>query len=79
MKGYKLILTVSLIFGFLSLRAEEDYKIAISEIFQKYPRATLLDVYKSFFQDQFGPEHIVKDTLSVKNYLENELKNMGAT
>ena len=30
-----------------------------------YPKNTLIDIYKSSFQDAFGPEHLVEDRNSV--------------
>ncbi|MGM9802781.1 MAG: hypothetical protein ACI308_01240 [Muribaculaceae bacterium] len=38
-----------------------------------YPQSTLRDLYKNFFQDHFGPGHIVADTASAKAYLNKEL------
>jgi hypothetical protein len=38
-----------------------------------YPKSTLLDLYKNFFQDKFGPGHIISDTAAAKAYLEEEL------
>ena len=36
----------------------------------------LADLYKSCFQDVFGPEHLVEDVQSVMNYLDKELSSM---
>ena len=38
-----------------------------------YPKSTLQDLYKNFFQDYFGPGHIVSDTISARAYLDHEL------
>ena len=38
-----------------------------------YPESTLLDLYKNFFQDKFGPGHLIADTSAAKEYLEAEL------
>ena len=38
-----------------------------------YPKAQLQDFYKLFFQDFFGPGHFIKDSASVKKYLDTEL------
>lgn len=40
-----------------------------------FPKSTLQDLYKSFFQDRFGPGHIVSDTSAAGNYLRYELNN----
>lgn len=39
-----------------------------------YPDITLQDLYKSFFQDRFGPEHLVSDSATVAKYILEELK-----
>ncbi len=46
---------------------------AVERQMQNYPESTLRDVYKSFFQDRFGPGHIVSDTTAAANYLRHEL------
>ncbi|GHT54500.1 hypothetical protein FACS189451_09540 [Bacteroidia bacterium] len=38
-----------------------------------YPESTLQDLYKNFFQDKFGPGHLISDTAMAKAYLEEEL------
>ena len=74
------LLFLTLIIGYCGIgNAQEKYKSAIDDILASYPEATLQDIYKSFFQDRFGPEHIISDTVSVRNYLINELQNMGET
>lgn len=40
-----------------------------------YPLSEQRDVYKNFFQDYFGPGHIIADTASAANYLRYELQN----
>lgn len=57
---------------------DEKYTLAIQRILREYPAATLRDIYKSFFQDQFGPGHIVADTAAAHAYLRSELAAMEA-
>ena len=45
----------------------------VTHFFDKYPKATLQDVYKGSFQDYFGPAHLLNDRKAVKNYIEYEL------
>lgn len=52
---------------------EEAVRVAVSRQMQKYPKSTLKDLYKNFFQDKFGPGHIIGDTTSAGNYLRHEL------
>lgn len=45
----------------------------VSGMMEKYPKARLLDIYKSSFQDYMGAEHLVGDKEAVRAYLEQEL------
>ena len=38
-----------------------------------YPESTLRDLYKYFFQDRFGPGHIIADNSAADRYLRYEL------
>lgn len=51
----------------------DEVKTAVERIMVDYPASTLQDIYKSFFQDKFGPEHIISDTIAAKKYLLSEL------
>ena len=46
---------------------------AVENQLKAYPKSTLQDLYKNFFQDYFGPGHIVSDTTSAGAYLDSEL------
>lgn len=46
---------------------------AVNNHLALYPEATLQDLYKAFFQAEFGAEHIVADTTSAGRYLDSEL------
>lgn len=73
----EILLTVVLsIFAMLPARGQTTNAEAIKGIFERYPAATLQDVYKSFFQDRFGPGHLVGDTVAARNYLHTELQEM---
>ena len=52
---------------------------AIERQMATYPESTLHDIYKSFYQEHFGPGHIVSDTASARRYLMRELSEMGKT
>jgi hypothetical protein len=54
-------------FDTLSIRAAIECQMAA------YPKSTLQDIYKSFYQDRFGPGHMITDTASVRHYLLYEL------
>ena len=50
---------------------------AIERQLVTYPESTLQDIYKSFYQEHFGPGHIISDTASARRYLMKELSEMG--
>ena len=52
---------------------------AIERQLATYPESTLQDIYKSFYQEHFGPGHIISDTASVRRYLMRELSEMSET
>ncbi|MDR1603172.1 MAG: hypothetical protein LBS42_12225 [Tannerella sp.] len=52
---------------------EDAVKTAVIRQIEDYPKSTLKDLYKNFFQDRFGPGHLVQDTASSGNYLRYEL------
>ncbi|MEX0987037.1 MAG: hypothetical protein WD052_06120 [Bacteroidales bacterium] len=49
------------------IRASVEKKLAL------YPKSTLCDLYKSYFQDYFGPGHLIHDTAGARRYMEYEL------
>ena len=51
-------------------------KRSVQEFLEKYPRATLQDIYKNNFQDYFGPSHIMADKEGVLRYINWELAQM---
>lgn len=51
----------------------EDYKAAVAAHLAHYPLCHLQDIYKSFYQDYFGAEHMIGDTAAVREYLAYEL------
>lgn len=48
-------------------------KAAITRQLQDYPESRVQDIYKSFCQDNLGPEHLIPDPESARNYLKTEL------
>ena len=55
----------------MQLRHAIEHQLAV------YPQSTLQDVYKAFYQEHFGPEHMITDTAAVRKYLDHELTVMG--
>ena len=54
-----------------------ELKSAIQWQLDTYPESTLQDIYKAFYQEHFGPEHMISDIERVENYLKSELSMMG--
>ena len=52
---------------------KRQVRAAVTQQMQQYPASTLQDIYKNFFQDRFGPGHIVTDTARAGAYLRQEL------
>lgn len=57
--------------------AQDNIELKIMQSVERqmslYPKSTLQDLYKHFFQDRFGPGHILSDTSASANYLKQEL------
>lgn len=51
----------------------EQAAAAVRKLLAEYPEASLIDIYKSFFQDAYGPGHLIPDHLSARTYLKKEL------
>ena len=52
---------------------EQQIAAAVERQLKDYPESHLQDVYKAFYQEFFGAEHLITDTASVANYLHNEI------
>lgn len=46
----------------------------VSFYLEKYPQATLQDIYKGHFQDKFGPAHLLTNREMVKSYILEEIQ-----
>lgn len=51
-------------------------RASVEEFLERYPEATLQDIYKNSFQDYFGPAHIMARRENVVGYLKSELQQM---
>jgi hypothetical protein len=72
MQKMLLILVFPLFFagGDLNKRIEKAILFELNH----YPEARLRDIYKNFFQDAFGPGHLIPDTAHAGSYLDYELQ-----
>ena len=78
----KLLLTLTLACSFSIFGQSIDtaaVRSAIERQLATYPESTLQDIYKSFYQEHFGPGHIISDTASARRYLMHELSEMNQT
>ena len=78
----KLLLVLALACSF-SLFGQSIDTLAVHSAIERqlatYPESTLQDIYKSFYQEHFGPGHIISDTASARRYLMKELSETGET
>lgn len=70
--GYCLIITL-LIAVSCSESFDEKVKDSVNNQLSVYPQSSLQDIYKNFFQDRFGPGHLIPDTAMAGEYLREEL------
>ena len=56
-------------------KIKKDLSILIEQI-KNHPNQTLQDVYKSCYQDEYGPGHIISDESSSLNYLFEETNSI---
>ena len=50
---------------------------AVTYQMEMYPKSTLRDLYKNFFQDYFGPGHIIANDEAADKYLRQELSSVA--
>lgn len=79
-KNFLLILALACSFSLFGQPIDTvAMRSAIERQLVTYPESTLQDIYKSFYQEHFGPGHIISDTASARHYLMRELSEMGKT
>lgn len=65
----------ALIFVLDSCHSEANFREDfIRNYLEKYPEATLQDIYKGSFQDIFGPAHLLTDREAVEKYIRYEME-----
>lgn len=78
MNKFRFLFALFLLLSLSSCHRDNSEKLirdAVDRQMETYPKSTLCDLYKNFFQDQFGPEHLIKDTTMAGNYLRKELSS----
>lgn len=71
-----ILLTAALMLG--CQRPEDTTRAALTKMLEQYPAATVQDVYKSFFQNHFGPGHLITDTAAVRAWSLQEIAETAA-
>ena len=65
---------LAICFGACSEKSENKrIEVAVKTLISQYPQATLQDVYKSFYQERFGPGHMIPNIENARNYLMYEM------
>ena len=57
----------------------EQYQCRLQMYMQQYPQSQLRDVYKFCFQDYWGLEHLLSDSLGAVRYIEYELAHSDSS
>jgi len=57
---------------------DNEIMLAVRNQLKIYPESTLQDIYKSFFQDEFGPGHLVENVSYAREYFDLELEEMAS-
>ena len=55
---------------------EEAVRTLCADMVSTYPQATLQDLYKTCYQDFFGPGHMVTDSAAALAYIREEVKGL---
>lgn len=78
MHKYLITIFLLLVVPTVSMQAlnRKQVRFAVARQMEQYPASTLQDIYKNFFQDRFGPGHIVSDTARAGAYLRQELSQV---
>jgi len=79
MRSILIILSLAILFASCEDTKSKRIRVAVENQMTVYPESTLKDLYKNFFQDRFGPGHLIPDTAAAGNYLRSELASIGKT
>ena len=73
--AYTLLLSIAFVCAHAQTKCVDTdaVRVAVERMVNDYPHLTLQDIYKSFFQDNFGPGHAVPDSAQAAAWLCNEL------
>lgn len=75
-KAFFTSLFILLFFSNCSMNEEKQIRQAVKYQMEHYPASRLKDIYKNFFQDFYGPGHLLNNPEASLNYLQNELEEV---
>lgn len=76
-----LAVVLTLVMGVACHRSDPTRERIIRSVerqLERYPHSTLRDLYKNYFQDRFGPGHIIADEGAADRYLRYELESASS-
>jgi hypothetical protein len=73
--AYTLLLSIAFVCADAQTKCvdADAVRVAVERMMADYHQLTLQDIYKSFFQDNFGPGHAVPDSAQAASWLRGEL------
>ena len=76
--AYTLLLSIAFVCAHAQTKCIDAVavRVAVERMMADYPHSTLQDIYKSFFQDNFGPGHAVPDSARAAAWLHSELEKV---
>jgi hypothetical protein len=74
MKNSIIIVFLLITCSVMATDREKQIRLFIEDELNHYPEAQLTDLYKNYFQDAYGPGHLIPDTTRAGAYLDYELK-----
>ena len=73
LKNFGLFLVIAVLFAACA-PDRNSIQGAIEWQNEHFPQTTMQDVYKSFYQNRFGPGHMITDTVAARAYLLHEIE-----
>ena len=76
--AYTLLLSIAFVCAHAQTKCvdADAVRVAVERMMADYPHSTLQDIYKSFFQDNFGPGHAAPDSARAATWLHSELEKV---
>ncbi len=75
MRRSVVLITMTLLMNSCTSFYRENIQKAVEYQLANYPASKLTDLYKNFFQDSYGPGHLLSDSAEAMKYLKEEVRN----